>query len=36
MSGELELMAREGILENAAKKFEQWLEEKDHTTHALQ
>ncbi|MDH4192526.1 MAG: Hpt domain-containing protein [Nitrospirota bacterium] len=31
----LELMGREGTLESAAKNFEQWLKEKDRTTHDL-
>ena len=36
MSYALELMGREGTLTNAAAKFEQWLQEQERTTHALQ
>jgi CheY-like chemotaxis protein len=32
----LELMGREGTVEGAAAKFEEWLKEQDRTTHALQ
>jgi CheY-like chemotaxis protein len=32
----LEVMGREGTVEGAAEKFEQWLQEQNRTTHALQ
>ena len=32
----LELMGREGTMENATAKFEQWLQELERTTLALQ
>ena len=35
VSHTLECMGREGTLEGAAAKFEEWLKEQDRTTHAL-
>lgn len=32
----LELMGREGTMTDATEKFEQWLQEQERTTHALQ
>ena len=36
VSHTLEVMGREGILDNAHTKFEEWLKEQDRTTQALQ
>ena len=36
VSHTLECMGREGTLEGAAEKFEEWLQEQDRTTQALQ
>jgi len=36
VSHALEIMGREGSLEDAATTFEEWLKEQDRTTHALQ
>jgi len=36
VSQTLELVGRDGTMEGVAEKFEQWLKEKERTTHALQ